>query len=81
MKYIIAYMGLATVAIAGVVPMGSLNIMAVYPHVRASRLRALAVASAQRAVGAPGISTMTEASIAGIEIETGRQPYSIWRKP
>ena len=67
----IPYKGAAPAAqdvIGGQVPMMFDTVMVSMPHVRAGKLRALALTAAQRSPGAPGVPTMTEAGLPGLEI-------------
>jgi tripartite-type tricarboxylate transporter receptor subunit TctC len=58
--------------LAGDPPMAFLNIVAVSPHVKSGRLRALAVTSAKRSSIFPDVPTMEEAGLAGYDL-TGWQ--------
>jgi tripartite-type tricarboxylate transporter receptor subunit TctC len=51
--------------LTGQIHMSFLSMGSVYSHVRSGKLRALAIASAQRAKMAPDIPTMTEAGVPG----------------
>lgn len=51
--------------LSGQIHMSFLSMGSVYSHVRSGKLRALAIASAQRAKMAPEIPTMTEAGVPG----------------
>jgi tripartite-type tricarboxylate transporter receptor subunit TctC len=57
-----------TALIAGDVDMTFANIPAILPHVRAGRLRALAVAGARRSELMPDVPTMKEAGVDGVEV-------------
>ena len=57
-----------TTLIAGDVDMTFANIPAILPHVRAGRLRALAVAGDKRSDLMPGVPTMKEAGVDGVEV-------------
>jgi len=57
-----------TTLIAGDVDMTFANIPAILPHVRAGRLRALAVAGDKRSDLMPEVPTMKEASVDGVEV-------------
>jgi tripartite-type tricarboxylate transporter receptor subunit TctC len=67
----IPYKGAApalTDLLAGQVSLLFNNPLTALPHVKAGRLRALAVTSAKRTVAAPEIPTMAEAGVAGVEV-------------
>ena len=53
--------------IAGNVAIMSTNLSSIMPHVRAGKLRALAVSSARRAAAAPDIPTVAESGLPGFE--------------
>jgi tripartite-type tricarboxylate transporter receptor subunit TctC len=53
--------------LGGQVSMTFDTVMVSMPHVRAGRLRALAIASTSRNPGAPGVPTMAEAGLPGVE--------------
>jgi tripartite-type tricarboxylate transporter receptor subunit TctC len=55
--------------LSGQVPLLLGNVLAVLPHVRAGRLRAFGVTSAERATAAPDIPTIAEAGVPGYESE------------
>jgi tripartite-type tricarboxylate transporter receptor subunit TctC len=57
-----------TTLIAGDVDMTFANIPAILPHVRAGRLRALAVAGDKRSELMPEVPTMKEAGVDGVEV-------------
>jgi tripartite-type tricarboxylate transporter receptor subunit TctC len=57
-----------TALISGEVSVGFPATSAVMPHVRAGKLRALAVTSAQRSSMAPDIPTLAEAGVPGFEV-------------
>jgi tripartite-type tricarboxylate transporter receptor subunit TctC len=57
-----------TALIAGDVDMTYVNIPALIPHVKAGRLRALAVAGARRSELMPDVPTMKEAGVDGVEV-------------
>jgi len=57
-----------TTLIAGDVDMTFANIPVILPHVRAGRLRALAVAGDKRSELMPGVPTMKEAGVDGVEV-------------
>jgi tripartite-type tricarboxylate transporter receptor subunit TctC len=57
-----------TTLIAGDVDMTFANIPAILPHVRAGRLRALAVAGDKRSDLMPEVPTMKEAGVDGVEV-------------
>jgi tripartite-type tricarboxylate transporter receptor subunit TctC len=57
-----------TALIAGDVQLSFVNPVAVGPHVKAGRLRALAVAGAKRTALLPDVPTMKEAGVAGVEV-------------
>ena len=66
----IPYKGAAPAAqdvLGGQVPMMFDTVMVSMPHVRAGKLRALAITAAQRNPGAPDVPTMAEAGLAGVE--------------
>jgi tripartite-type tricarboxylate transporter receptor subunit TctC len=46
------------------------NMPSALPHVKAGKLRALAVTSAQRSPSAPEIPTMVEAGVAGFDVQS-----------
>ncbi len=54
--------------LSGQIQMSLLSVASVYPHVRAQRLRALAIATAQRAKVAPDLPTMIEAGVPGFAV-------------
>jgi tripartite-type tricarboxylate transporter receptor subunit TctC len=56
-----------TDVIAGHVPLMAANILSTLPHVKAGRVRAYGVTSAQRAAAAPDIPTVAEAGLPGYE--------------
>jgi tripartite-type tricarboxylate transporter receptor subunit TctC len=57
-----------TALIAGEVQLSFSNTVAILPHVRAGRLRALAVAGAKRTDLLPDVPTMKEAGVEGVEV-------------
>jgi tripartite-type tricarboxylate transporter receptor subunit TctC len=57
-----------TALIAGEVQLSFSNSVAILPHVRSGRLRALAVASARRTDVMPDVPTMKEAGVEGVEV-------------
>ena len=59
-----------TEIIGGRIPMMFGNAAAAIPHVKAGRLRGLAVTSSKRTSFAPDLPTMSEAGVTGFEIET-----------
>ncbi len=64
----IPYKGAAPVAVdvvAGHVPMYFMNVLLAVPHLKAGRLRALAVTSEKRFPALPDIPTIAEAGVAG----------------
>ena len=54
--------------LAGQVQMSFINPLAIGPHVKSGRLRALAVAGARRAEPMPDVPTMKEAGVEGVEV-------------
>jgi tripartite-type tricarboxylate transporter receptor subunit TctC len=46
------------------------NILPLQPHVRAGKLKALAVTSRKRAASLPDVPTMEEAGVAGFDVES-----------
>jgi tripartite-type tricarboxylate transporter receptor subunit TctC len=59
---------MVTELLGGTLPMSFENIITVIQHVRAGKLRALAVTTAQRSIVAPEVPTMAEAGLAGYEL-------------
>jgi tripartite-type tricarboxylate transporter receptor subunit TctC len=57
-----------TALIAGEVQLSFSNTVAITPHVRSGRLRALAVAGAKRTDVLPDVPTMKEAGVEGVEV-------------
>jgi tripartite-type tricarboxylate transporter receptor subunit TctC len=57
-----------TALIAGEVQLSFSNTVALLPHVRSGRLRALAIAGAKRAELMPEVPTMKEAGVEGVEV-------------
>jgi len=57
-----------TALIAGEVQLSFVNPVAVGPHVKSGRLRALAVAGAKRSALLPEVPTMKEAGVVGVEV-------------
>jgi tripartite-type tricarboxylate transporter receptor subunit TctC len=57
-----------TALIAGEVQLSFVNPVAVGPHVKSGRLRALAVAGAKRSALFPDVPTMDEAGVEGVEV-------------
>ncbi len=57
-----------TALVAGEVQMSFSNTIAINQHVRSGRLRALAVAGARRTALMPGVPTMKEAGVEGVEV-------------
>ena len=57
--------GLAPALLAGDVPIGFIGYPIVAPHVRAGKLRILAISTPQRAAVTPDIPTMAESGVAG----------------
>jgi tripartite-type tricarboxylate transporter receptor subunit TctC len=57
-----------TALIAGEVQLSFSNTVAINQHVRARRLRALAVAGARRTALMPDVPTMKEAGVEGVEV-------------
>ncbi|MGG5810080.1 Bug family tripartite tricarboxylate transporter substrate binding protein [Falsiroseomonas sp. CW058] len=53
----------------GTVALGFLTLSTVLPHIRAGRLRALAVAGPARLAGLPETPTFAEADVAGLEVD------------
>ncbi len=67
----VPYKGAALVitdVIAGHVPIAFVTLAAALPQVRTGKLKALAVTSDKRASAAPGIPTMAEAGLPGVEL-------------
>jgi len=60
---------LITDLIAGQVPLAFDNLPASLPHIQAGKLRALAVAGAQRSPALPDVPTLAEAGLAGYAVE------------
>ncbi len=56
--------------LAGNVDLAFLNIAPVLPHVKAEKLRALAIANTNRSDALPDVPTMAEAGFSGIEMST-----------
>jgi len=52
------------------------NVAASMPHVKAGRLRALAVTGPERAPGAPGVPTVAESGLPGYEAGTWIGPVA-----
>jgi tripartite-type tricarboxylate transporter receptor subunit TctC len=67
--------------VAGQVQVIVITVSSVMPHVKAGRLRALAVASAQRSTQAPGIPTSAEAGLPGFETGTVHGVFAPARTP
>jgi tripartite-type tricarboxylate transporter receptor subunit TctC len=59
---------MVTELLGGTLPMSFENIITVVQHIRAGKLRALAVTTAQRSIVAPEVPTMAEAGLAGYEL-------------
>jgi len=57
-----------TALVAGEVQMSFSNTVAINQHVKSGRLRALAVAGARRTALMPGVPTMKEAGVEGVEV-------------
>ncbi len=61
---------MVTALLAGEVPSAFINVSGAGPHVRAGRMRALAVTSAKRATSMPELPTLAESGVAGFESGT-----------
>jgi tripartite-type tricarboxylate transporter receptor subunit TctC len=59
---------MVTELLGGTLPMSFENIITVVQHIRAGKLRALAVTTAQRSIVAPEVPTMAEAGLSGYEL-------------
>ncbi|MGH6623576.1 MAG: Bug family tripartite tricarboxylate transporter substrate binding protein [Burkholderiaceae bacterium] len=62
--------------LAGTVPVAVDNIATAIPHVKAGKLRALAVTSSTRSVVAPDVPTMAEAGLVGYEISSWQAVFA-----
>ena len=60
---------LITDLIGGQIPVAFDNLPASLPHIQAGKLRALAVAGAQRSPALPDVPTLAEAGLAGYSVE------------
>jgi tripartite-type tricarboxylate transporter receptor subunit TctC len=62
--------------LSGNLPVAMDNIATAIPHVRAGKLRALAVTTATRSAVAPDVPTMTESGLAGYEISSWQAVFA-----
>jgi tripartite-type tricarboxylate transporter receptor subunit TctC len=62
--------------LAGTVPVAVDNIATAIPHVKAGKLRALAVTSSTRSVVAPDVPTMAEAGLVGYDISSWQAVFA-----
>ncbi len=65
-----------TELLGGTLPMSFENIITVVPHIKAGKLRALAVTTAQRSSVAPDVPTLAEAGLAGFEISSWQAVFA-----
>ncbi|MFN0182743.1 MAG: Bug family tripartite tricarboxylate transporter substrate binding protein [Aquabacterium sp.] len=62
--------------LGGTLPVAVDNIATAIPHIKASKLRALAVTSAQRSGVAPDVPTMAEQGLAGFELSSWQAVFA-----
>jgi tripartite-type tricarboxylate transporter receptor subunit TctC len=62
--------------LGGTLPIAVDNIATALPHVKAGKLRALAVTTAQRSVAAPELPTMAESGLAGYELSSWQAVFA-----